>query len=75
LFPSVPGLDTEPAADTESKMAKKPAAKAPAADTESKADAKLVRMVRDADAYPAPHSADVHPDEVENFAAGGWVKE
>jgi hypothetical protein len=32
-------------------------------------------MVRDADAYPAPHSADVHPDEVENFAAGGWVKE
>jgi hypothetical protein len=52
-------------------MAKKPATK-PSGET---AMAKLVRMVRDADAYPAPHSADVHPDEVENFAAGGWVKE
>lgn len=57
-------------------MAKKPQAKsaAPAEEAPAKA-AKLVRMVRDADAYPAPHSADVHPDEVENFAAGGWVKE
>ena len=54
-------------------MAKKPQSK-PSGGT-GQADAKLVRMVRDADAYPAPHSADVHPDEVENFAVGGWVKE
>lgn len=32
-----------------------------------------VRMVRDAEAYPAPHTADVHPAEVENYAVGGWV--
>jgi hypothetical protein len=34
---------------------------------------KLVRMQRDPDSYPAPHRADVHPDEVTNYAAGGWV--
>lgn len=32
----------------------------------------LVNMTRDANAYPAPHTADVHPAEVDNFAAGGW---
>lgn len=32
----------------------------------------LVHMTRDANAYPAPHTAEVHPDEVDNFAAGGW---
>lgn len=32
----------------------------------------LVRMTRDANAYPAPHTADVHPAEVDNYAAGGW---
>lgn len=32
-----------------------------------------VKMVRDADQYPAPHEADVHPGEVENYRAGGWV--
>jgi regulator of protease activity HflC (stomatin/prohibitin superfamily) len=32
-----------------------------------------VRMERDPGAYPEPHAADVHPDEVANFAAGGWV--
>lgn len=32
-----------------------------------------VKMVRDAELYPdGPHEADVHPDEVENFRAGGW---
>lgn len=34
---------------------------------------KLVRMVRDAEAYPeGPHEAEVHAQEVENFRAGGW---
>lgn len=32
----------------------------------------LVHMTRDASAHPAPHTAEVHPDEVGNFAAGGW---
>lgn len=46
-------------------------AKAP---TPAKAEPKggTVRMVRDAEHYPAPHSADVHRAEVENFKAGGW---
>jgi hypothetical protein len=49
------------------------AAKKPEA--ESKEPAKLVRMVRDAELYPeGPHEADVHPDEVENYEAGGWAK-
>jgi len=33
-----------------------------------------VPMIRDTDLYPAPHTADVHPDEVDNFLAGGWVE-
>ena len=33
----------------------------------------LVKMIRDPEYWPAPHSADVHPDEVGNYAAGGWV--
>lgn len=33
-----------------------------------------VKMVRDAEQYPeGPHAAEVHPDEVDNFKAGGWV--
>ncbi|WP_353192116.1 hypothetical protein [Pandoraea pnomenusa] len=32
----------------------------------------LVKMVRDADLYPEPHEAQVHPDEVDNYRAGGW---
>ena len=36
--------------------------------------ASLVRMVRDSEQFPAPHEADVHPDEVANFAADGWVE-
>lgn len=40
-----------------------------------KAEVKLVPMKRDPELYPdGPHEADVHPDEVENFASGGWVK-
>lgn len=34
---------------------------------------KLVRMVRHADTNPAPHAADVHPDEVQNYRSGGWT--
>jgi hypothetical protein len=30
-------------------------------------------MVRDPNQYPAPHAADVHPDEVDNYRAGGWL--
>jgi hypothetical protein len=36
-------------------------------------DAKLVKMVRP-ESYPAPHTADVHPDMVEDYAAGGWER-
>lgn len=32
-----------------------------------------VTMVRDADIYDAPHTAQVHPDEVQNYYSGGWV--
>lgn len=33
----------------------------------------FVQMTRDSEQYPPPYSADVHPDEVANFARGGWV--
>lgn len=34
-----------------------------------------VPMERSREAYPdGPWTADVHPDEVANYAAGGWVK-
>ncbi len=50
-------------------------ARTPAKKTEpAKATSGTVRMVRDAEHYPAPHTADVHPAEVENYASGGWVK-
>lgn len=32
-----------------------------------------IKMVRDAEQYPAPHAADVHPEEVENYRLGGFV--
>jgi hypothetical protein len=34
----------------------------------------LVRMSRPASQHPEPHTADVHPDEVENYRVGGWVE-
>ena len=38
--------------------------------------ASTVRMVRDEPAHPGgPTAADVHPDEVEGWAAAGWRKE
>lgn len=33
----------------------------------------LVKMTRNTTDYPAPHVADVHPDEVMNYAPQGWV--
>lgn len=42
------------------------------ADQPQDAGPALVHMTRDANAYPAPHTAEVHPAEVDNFAAGGW---
>ena len=34
---------------------------------------KTVPMVRDSATNPKPHAADVHPDEVENYRAAGWM--
>lgn len=31
-----------------------------------------IKMIRDPEIYPAPHTVDVHPDEVENYKQGGW---
>lgn len=33
---------------------------------------KLVKMIRETE--EGPTKADVHPDEVENYAAAGWQK-
>lgn len=46
------------------------------AEKETKAPAvKLVRMTRDAEiANGKPTEAEVHPDEVDNYAKAGWVK-
>lgn len=33
---------------------------------------KFVTMVRDPEQYPEPHTAEVHPDEVDNYRPGGW---
>jgi hypothetical protein len=35
-------------------------------------DIAYVTMTRDADQYPEPHTAQVHPDEVDNYRPGGW---
>lgn len=40
----------------------------------SAATVALVAMYRDPAEFPPPHTADVHPDEVANFVAGGWRK-
>ena len=44
-------------------------------DSESKTDnpaSSTVAMTRDDSRHPAPHTADVHPDEVANWQAAGW---
>lgn len=34
-----------------------------------------IPMTRNVEQYPeGPHEADVHPDEVDNYKAGGWVE-
>ena len=50
-----------------------PTAAEQAAAEQAAAEQGLVKMIRDPEYWPAPHSADVHPDEVGNYAAGGWV--
>lgn len=32
----------------------------------------FVKMARNPEQYPAPHEAQVHPDEVDNYRPGGW---
>ena len=32
-----------------------------------------VKMHREPEQFPAPHSADVHPAEVETYGAAGWI--
>jgi hypothetical protein len=57
--------DAPPAApDDQTKPDAPPAAPAPAL--------RLVKMIRPGG---NPATADVHPDEVANYAAGGWQKE
>lgn len=34
----------------------------------------LVKMARDVDLWPPPHTANVHPDEVRNYYPGGWLE-
>lgn len=34
-----------------------------------------IKMVRNQEQYPYPWTADVHPDEVENWKFGGWLLE
>lgn len=76
---------TEAAQRAEAEAAAQAKAAADAADAASQAEVQadaaalaasaveLVQMQRDPDMYPAPHMADVHPDEVDNYAAHGWV--
>lgn len=46
------------------------------ADVQPQEDAiAYVTMVRDPGKYDAPHTAQVHPDEVVNYYSGGWVED
>ncbi len=56
-------------ADTEAAAAAAAAAAAKAAEATR---VNLVKMVRGPE-FPAPHEADVHPEEVANYAVGGWT--
>ena len=35
----------------------------------------FVMMRRDPEKFSAPHTAQVHPDEVVNYYSGGWVED
>lgn len=41
--------------------------------TDVAAEIAYVEMVRDPEMYPEPHTAQVHPAEVDNYRAGGWT--
>lgn len=56
---------------TKEERAKREAAMADTPEFEAKIE--YVQMVRDEDKYPAPHTAQVHPEEVLNYQLGGWV--
>ena len=60
---------------TKEQRAQREAAKMTEANTQElkQDEVKLVDMVRSEEAYPAPHTATVHPDEVVNYQLGGWV--
>jgi hypothetical protein len=56
---------------TREQRAAKAAASA-VAQPEAQDKPRTVRMVRSAETNPPPYTADVHLDEVENYARGGW---
>ena len=56
---------------TKEERAKREAAMADTPEVEAKIE--YVQMVRDEEKYPAPHTAQVHPEEVLNYQLGGWV--
>ena len=41
---------------------------------DDKISVNLVKMIR-GNEYPEPHSAEVHPSEVDNFKTSGWIEE
>jgi len=62
-----------PATDAPAAADPAPAADPPPAEDHPAESAGLIRMVRDLeDGEPGPSEADVHPDEVANYEAGGW---
>ncbi|MCC3246684.1 hypothetical protein LG047_15390 [Methylocystis sp. WRRC1] len=53
--------------DAAPKAPAKPAAEKPAAKP------RLIKMKRNPETFAAPHEAEVHISEVENYIRGGWV--
>jgi len=43
------------------------------AELQASASVAFVTMVRNPDVHPAPHTAQVHPEEVHNYYSGGWT--
>lgn len=43
------------------------------ADVQNASSVAFVTMVRDPEVHPAPHTAQVHPEEVKNYYSGGWA--
>lgn len=41
---------------------------------DAEGEVEFVQMVRDHEMYPEPHTAQVHPDEVDNYRPGGWTE-